>query len=165
MSEKTGSYDNLGPDREVRSEGQGSASKLCPGEIGKRIALVRGHRSQESFARLFGIARNTLINYEKGERLPNTDLVYALYVSENIESVWLLSGRGSKYATPQTEKPSADQAATLGTWVTQFMVTAPERDRLLLQLLIERHFPEYLEWRTGTASPAPNDSGVHEEGV
>lgn len=29
----------------------------------------------------------------------------------------------------------------------EFLRDGPERDRLLLQLLIEKHFPEYVEWR------------------
>lgn len=42
-----------------------------PAEVGERLKRARGDRTQGEFARMIGVSRTALANYEAGRRLPN----------------------------------------------------------------------------------------------
>lgn len=42
--------------------------------IGKRLAALRGNKSQETIARDNGISTSAYIKYERGERIPRDEL-------------------------------------------------------------------------------------------
>lgn len=66
--------------------------------LGGRIQNRRGKVSQEAFARKIGVHKNTLIRYEKGERVP--DALFLLGICERAKPcnpIWLLTGHGSMY--------------------------------------------------------------------
>jgi transcriptional regulator with XRE-family HTH domain len=74
-------------------------------DVGRRIALLR-HRlglSQTAFARQAGISRNSLIVYERGERVPKS--VYLVRIAEAGKTSvdWLLNGRVSHALKPDPE--------------------------------------------------------------
>lgn len=60
--------------------------------VGRRLAELRGDRTQKDFADLLGIGRTSLIRYEAGERPIDTDLVSALFVLFRVDVLWLLTG-------------------------------------------------------------------------
>lgn len=66
-------------------------------EIGKRLAEVRGKRSQATFARSLDIHKNTLGYYERGERLLDAWLIVQLREMHSVNPAWLLSGIGRPY--------------------------------------------------------------------
>lgn len=61
--------------------------------IGERIALIRGRSSQADFSASVGIAKNTLGNYERGEREIGAVALIGL-MALGWSADWLLSGEG-----------------------------------------------------------------------
>lgn len=78
--------------------------------IGERIKQIRGRLPQKEFAETIGIAQNTLGGYERGERIPNADVVITVAKAFGVSFDWLLTGEGptNKDATTATTS-SADQ--------------------------------------------------------
>ncbi len=62
-------------------------------EIPRRLAQVRGERSQSSFARELGVFQQNVNRYESGTT-PHADFVITLALKENVSLDWLLLGRG-----------------------------------------------------------------------
>ena len=61
--------------------------------IPKRLAEVRGDRSQRSFARELGVFQQNVNRYESGTT-PHADFLITLALKENISLDWLLLGKG-----------------------------------------------------------------------
>jgi transcriptional regulator with XRE-family HTH domain len=62
----------------------------------RRVARVRGERSQRQFASQVGVFQQNVNRYEKGT-MPHTDFLMTLAVKENISLDWLLLGRGEMH--------------------------------------------------------------------
>ena len=60
----------------------------------KRIAAVRGRRSQNQFARDLGIFPQNLNRYEAGKTIPSVDFLITVALKEGISIDWLLLGKG-----------------------------------------------------------------------
>jgi len=63
--------------------------------IARRLAEVRGNRSQRSFARELGVFQQNVNRYENGTT-PHADFLITLALRENISLDWLLLGRGPR---------------------------------------------------------------------
>ncbi len=63
-------------------------------EVPKRIAAVRGRRSQRQFARDLGVYPHYVNRYEAGKLIPNVDFLITLALKEGISIDWLLLGKG-----------------------------------------------------------------------
>jgi len=63
-------------------------------KIGERLALIRGDRSQASFAAEIGIHKNSLGNYERGNRTPDSTVLEKL-MQAGYNANWVISGEGS----------------------------------------------------------------------
>jgi len=61
--------------------------------IGGRMAYVRGDVSQAQFAKRLGIHKNSLGNYERGERLPDAGVLCKL-IDAGYNANWIISGHG-----------------------------------------------------------------------
>jgi phage repressor protein C with HTH and peptisase S24 domain len=61
-------------------------------EIGKRITEIRGKQTLPQFSASLGVARSTLIRYEKGDRLPDADFICAICQVYELDANWLLTG-------------------------------------------------------------------------
>jgi transcriptional regulator with XRE-family HTH domain len=64
--------------------------------IGARIAQVRFPLSQTMFANSLGIHKNTLMQYETEEELPDAKLLTRIYEVYRVDPIWLLSGEPAK---------------------------------------------------------------------
>jgi transcriptional regulator with XRE-family HTH domain len=67
-----------------------NGENFANGAIGERIKQLRGRRSREIFARQMGIHKNTLANYERGKRNPDSAFLVTLCRKENVDPSWLL---------------------------------------------------------------------------
>ena len=78
-------------------------------ELGSRLKTLRGGLSQEEFSQRIGFNKNTIGNYERGERTP--DVVFVKTVCEKLEvsPEWLLWGQGPMRRGENA--PSAPHAA------------------------------------------------------
>jgi phage repressor protein C with HTH and peptisase S24 domain len=74
--------------------------------IGERLKQVRGAMSQDEMAKALGVHKNTVANYEKGDRVPDAE--YLMKVVEKIEGVdagWLLTGKEPARKGVRVEEP------------------------------------------------------------
>jgi len=63
--------------------------------IGRRIEAVRGRLSQAEFAARLGVDRKTIGTWERGERLPDTRALLALWGEFQAAPPWVLIGDGA----------------------------------------------------------------------
>lgn len=67
------------------------------GSVGERIRELRGEMQQAELADQLGIHKNTMANYERGERFPDVNiLLKILEVFPDTSPAWLLTGEGAK---------------------------------------------------------------------
>ncbi|HME72621.1 MAG TPA: helix-turn-helix domain-containing protein [Myxococcota bacterium] len=62
-------------------------------QLPKRLAEVRGDRSQRQFARDLGVFQQNVNRYESGTT-PHTDFLVTLALKESVSLDWLLLGKG-----------------------------------------------------------------------
>ena len=62
-------------------------------QLPKRLARVRGDRSQRQFAKDLGVFQQNMNRYENGT-MPHTDFLITLALKENVSVDWLLLGKG-----------------------------------------------------------------------
>ncbi len=60
--------------------------------IGKRIAAIRGNRSRDDFAALYGVHRNTLAKWEADGSTPSADILHSMADGNGVPIEWLLHG-------------------------------------------------------------------------
>ena len=66
-------------------------------KVGDRIRDLRGEMQQAELADKLGIHKNTMANYERGDRFPDVNiLLNILEVFPDTNPGWLLTGEGSK---------------------------------------------------------------------
>lgn len=71
--------------------------------LGERLRQVRGKTSQEQFARLLELNKNSVGSYERGERTPNANTLSKIVVKCGVSPYWLLSGEGPMYPGDQAK--------------------------------------------------------------
>jgi len=69
--------------------------------LGKRIRIIRDTMSVAEFCRILDIHRNTLPNYESGDRSPDATVIINICSHFKISPLWLLFGNGPKYMDAQ----------------------------------------------------------------
>lgn len=62
--------------------------------LGERIAKIRGGLSQQEFADRLGVSRNTLVRYEKDQRVPDATFLKRIVDDFGVAPGWLLMGAG-----------------------------------------------------------------------
>lgn len=64
--------------------------------LGERIKLIRGTQAREVFAPIMKVSKNTLIAYEKDDRVPGADFLNKILdLYPDTSPAWLLTGEGS----------------------------------------------------------------------
>lgn len=67
------------------------------GSVGDRIRELRSEMQQSELADKLGIHKNTMANYERGDRFPDVNILLKLLeVFPDTSPAWLLTGEGSK---------------------------------------------------------------------
>ena len=94
--------------------------------IGKRIRLVRNRAklSQVVFAERLGVTPATINRYEKGHRLPDSDILNRMVIEFNCNPGWLLAGEGdiesgTSVVPKEGEKSSMHQDIKLSDLITK----------------------------------------------
>jgi len=64
--------------------------------IGRRIAEIRGHLSQEEFALKYGITRTRVSDYESERSQPDLQFLVSLSTESGYALDWIITGRGEK---------------------------------------------------------------------
>ena len=68
------------------------------GKFARRLAKVRGDRSQRQFARTLGVFQQNVNRYERGATMPHPDFLLRVALREGVSLDWLLLGRGGMKA-------------------------------------------------------------------
>ncbi len=71
--------------------------------IGKMLIEIRGNESQESFAKSMDVSKVTILNYEKGHRLPDIDFLVKVAKTQHVNLSELIHARIK-------DSPVADEA-------------------------------------------------------
>lgn len=69
--------------------------------------------TQEEFGKKIGAARNTIANYESGNRSPSNAVILSICREFKINEEWLRYGTGSMYIAPSREQEIATITSTL----------------------------------------------------
>jgi len=72
-------------------------------DIGKRLKEVRGSFSQQQFADVLEVHRNTVARYEREERVPDSEYIEQIYNKFSINPQWILTGEGQMSTSKKTE--------------------------------------------------------------
>jgi transcriptional regulator with XRE-family HTH domain len=71
---------------------------------GNRLKQAQSNLSLRKFAQLLGVSLNTIVRYEKDERVPSVKFLKKIHDKLEIETEWLLYGRGPMYSS-DVDKP------------------------------------------------------------
>ena len=82
--------------------------------IGDRIALIRGRESRTAFGSRYGLHRNTIDRWEKGDRQPDVEFLQRLIADNGIAPEWMMSGIGPMKAEPDAPQSGADEFSGWG---------------------------------------------------
>ncbi len=69
-----------------------------------RLAL---DMTQESFSQRLGIKRNTIGNYETGNRIPSNQIIFSICREFNVNEEWLRTGNGEMFNKRSTDEELA----------------------------------------------------------
>lgn len=130
-------------------------ASFSPERIGRfpdRLLAVIAGRSVRAFARDSGVKETTLRHYLSGATTPNLKSLVRLATAGDVNPRWLAFEDGPMRGESGDliSDVLSDQQDSLNAWLNE----APTNDRLLLQFLIERLFPDYLEWRARNSAQA-----------
>jgi transcriptional regulator with XRE-family HTH domain len=62
-------------------------------DTGAELKRIRGDRSQQEFADLLGVGRNTIARYESNERTPDADFLFKINLLFGVDPSRLILGR------------------------------------------------------------------------
>jgi len=65
-------------------------------ELGKRIALARGQKTQQVFAKELEIGKGSLLRYEKGHGVPDIETIRKICELSGVALEWLVNGKECK---------------------------------------------------------------------
>jgi len=106
--------------------------------IGARIRAVRGQDSQEAFASVLGISKGSLGFYERGENLPNAEVISKICSIKGVSADWLVLGKGSAYDPARTTvEPARAGVLRAGEPINKIVSKQAALDADLLETVIE----------------------------
>lgn len=73
--------------------------------MNRRIKKIRENKklTQADFGKKIGSARNTIANYETGNRTPSNSVITSICREFGVNEEWLRTGTGEMYTTPEDE--------------------------------------------------------------
>lgn len=117
--------------------------------IGARIRAVRGQDSQEAFASVLGISKGSLGFYERGENLPNAEVISKICSLKGVSADWLVLGKGPAYdPTRTTVEPARAGMLRAGEPIEQVVVNSDDGDERCASS------EEDLKWMAPEAAPS-----------
>lgn len=88
--------------------------------LGKRLRAVRGHfgdEERELFAKRLGISRAALAYYERGERVPDSNVLAAYRERLGVNLNWLASEVGEMFEDPSKAPQAKPADAPVSEWL------------------------------------------------
>lgn len=121
--------------------------------------------SAQALADKAGLSRRVVGKYLAGESDPSRERLVALADAAGVNIEWLASGRGpmrGALTSPGTFVPIPVEdlpIESIRSWLADWWRAASSRDRVWLQVEMERHFPEYVEWKKKTETRSNGQCG------
>ncbi|PHR17261.1 MAG: hypothetical protein COA37_22915 [Hoeflea sp.] len=85
-------------------------TKSAPG-LGTRLVELRGDATREEFASALDVHANTIGNYERGDRQPDTEFLGLLRERIGVDINWLITGEGNSHVKPDSRRDTSNQVA------------------------------------------------------
>ena len=84
--------------------------------MNERIKMIREHYklTQDEFGKRIGSARNTIANYESGNRSPSNSVVLSICREFNVNEDWLRDGTGEMFRAEEENSIIAKATMLLG---------------------------------------------------
>lgn len=82
--------------------------------VGSRIKSVRGAMSQDDFAEAVGVSKAAIGGYERDKQMPGSAVIVSICKKFDIESNWLLMGKGPMKTSVGNNAFASDTAPTSG---------------------------------------------------
>lgn len=109
-------------------------------EVNSRIKLIRESENltQDAFGKRIGSARNTIANYENGNRTPSNAVIISICKEFGVNEEWLRTGEGEMFVP-------RDRETELAKLTTDFLLDEPDSFRSRFISLLARMSDE--EWK------------------
>lgn len=126
-------------------------------DIGRRVKQVRGTLTQQSFAELLGVTRQTVADVESGRSFPTVPFLVAIATKCNICLNWLLSGEqcsageapdSLSACLPENDEDAAFAHILSGLW--ELYTSADSDMKGWLKVQLRRAIPELDDLETDT---------------
>jgi len=117
-------------------------------EVGNRVRLVRGDRTQEEFAALIGVTRANLASVESGRSFPGPEFLVYIAHRCRVSLNWVLLGEDN--TDRESQRPISlddgfdddDDLATLLSALWDMAREADDETRIWMKVQLNRAFPE-----------------------
>lgn len=132
------------------------------------IRKVLGDPERAQFAQTLGYAVSTIANYERGDRVPDADVLAAYRTQFAVNANWVITGVGEMFeaagAPKQVRNSNADVMISTMNWSLQKVsdiVSKVFKDEGIA-LPVVSHLDEYLKWNGELMKRADNPSDKDE---
>lgn len=109
-----------------------------------RIKMIREYYklTQDEFGKRIGSARNTIANYENGNRSPSNSVILSICREFNVSEKWLRDGSGEMLLEPKENSIVAKATMLLGekdplfeAFIDTYSKLTPRNRELLMQFM------------------------------
>lgn len=114
--------------------------------MNERIKMIREHYklTQDEFGKRIGSARNTIANYESGNRSPSNSVVLSICREFNVNEEWLRDGTGEMFRAEEENSIIAKATMLLGekdplfeAFIDTYSKLTPKNRELLYQFMTD----------------------------
>ena len=114
--------------------------------MNERIKMIREHYklTQDEFGKRIGSARNTIANYESGNRSPSNSVVLSICREFNVNEDWLRDGTGEMFRAEEENSIIAKATMLLGekdplfeAFIDTYSKLTPKNRELLYQFMAD----------------------------
>ena len=114
--------------------------------MNERIKMIREYYklTQDEFGKRIGSARNTIANYESGNRSPSNSVVLSICREFNVNEEWLRDGSGEMFRAEEENSIVARATMLLGekdplfeAFIDTYSKLTPKNRELLFQFMAD----------------------------
>lgn len=114
--------------------------------MNERIKMIREHYklTQDEFGKRIGSARNTIANYESGNRSPSNSVVLSICREFNVNEDWLRDGTGEMFRAEEENSIIAKATMLLGekdplfeAFIDTYSKLTPKNREILYQFMTD----------------------------
>jgi len=120
--------------------------RIYSAELGARIVLARGKKSQPVFAKELGVNKNTMIGYEKARVAPDILTIRKICALSGVALEWLVNGEGVRKEGNGRVSHLEDPFITeIKLWLNDMTSESPKW-RVWFEMEFIDKIPKFKEW-------------------